>query len=446
MKLEKFSLAMEKIGNHIILEDKMPFSIVEDEQPMQEKQNIGAYLKNIGSEALRHTARTGSRVAEQVVGFPGDVFNLTNEFVAGPIASKITGQKQVPYEKTLIGKALPTTEQHRKNIKSKTGQYLEPQNKVESLIDDFVSDATSLAIPGSKAATVGKKLAKHGGMALLQSLAGNVLGGTISNFSGDEDKGDYAKLGTFFAYSLINKKSAQKHLSDLYKPLEEKVSKLKPVSSGELESTLNNLKNKVSKGTLAPSEKFIVDEVDSILSKVKSGTIAPEELWATKRSINEKLINTLYSTPEKAAQGRARHLAKGIQKALDKSLSQTKKQDPKFYKELKSVNQAFGTLAQSNILSKFVEKNLKYTPVTHGIVDLLRGPVGGTIAGAAIPYSAGKVLYRISKSPTVLGKHYARTLKAASNENAVVFNKELKKFDQAMQKEEKKSKYSLIED
>jgi hypothetical protein len=424
----------------------MPYRLVEDEVPKQESQSFASNVKNLGSEALRHTARTGSRIAEQVVGFPGDVFNLLDEFVAGPIASKISGQKQVPYGETALGKVLPTTEQHRKNISSKTGNYLEPQNKVESFIDTLVSDAISLALPGSKVANAGKKLAKHAGMSSLQSLAGNALGSTISNFSGDEHKGDYAKLGTFFIYSLINKKSAQKHVSDLYKPIEEKASKLKPVSSGQLENTLDNLKNKVSKGTLAPSEKFIVDEVDSILSKIKNGTITPEELWSTKRSINEKLINTLYSTPEKAAQGRARHLAKGIQKALDNTLSQTKRQDPKFYQDLKSANQAFGAIAQSNILSKFVEKNLKYTPITHGIVDLLRGPVGGTVAGAAIPYATGKVLYRISKSPKVLGKHYARTLKAASAENAVVFNKELKKFDEALQKEEKKSKYRLVED
>ena len=70
--------------------------------------------------------------------------------------------------------------------------------------------------------------------------------------------------------------------------------------------------------------------------------------------------------------------------------------------------------------------------------------MGSSAATAILPYEVGKILYRITKSPE-LAKHYTKTLSAAVAEDSVVMNRELKKLDQKMQKEDKNTKYILMD-
>ncbi len=411
----------------------MPFELLSEETPSQQKESFGSQL-------LRNTARTASRVGEQIAGAPGDIFSLINDYIALPATEKITGKPGISYEETPLAKILPTTEQHRKSTTGALGSYIEPQNNVEKFFDDVFQDATSIAIPGLK----GAKLAPKALKSLAISTAANTAGSGVHDLTSDESKASMAKLGSLFMLSLLDKPKAAQAVGQLYKPLEEKVSKLAPVNASGLENYLQNLQSKVSKGTLAPSEKFIYDESSAILSKIKNGKITPEELWGIKRSLNEKLTKILFETPEKAAQARARKLSKGILKETDSTLAQVSKQDPQFYKDLKKADKAFGTIANSTWIANFIEKNYKYNPVTHGLVDLFRGSIGSNVAGAILPYQTAKVLYRIYKSP-VLAKHYANVLGSAAKEDAIVMNREMKKLDEGLQKEEKKSNFRFID-
>jgi len=152
----------------------------------------------------------------------------------------------------------------------------------------------------------------------------------------------------------------------------------------------------------------------------------------------------LFDIPKKSDQARARKLAKGILHEVDNTLKLTAKQDPTFYKDLKSADKAFGVIAESNFISNWVEKHAKYTPVTHGFVELFKGLTGSSVGTAFLPYQVGKILYRISKSP-VLAKHYAKTLGAAAAQDSVVMNKHLRDLDKEYQKQEKKDKFILVE-
>lgn len=411
----------------------MPFELMPDEAPVEQSESLG-------SQVLRGTARTASRVGEQIAGAPGDIFSLINDFIAKPVTEKITGKPGVSYEETALGKVLPPTSKHREATKSTFGEYTEPQNKVEKFVDDVFQDATSIAIPGVKGAKLGSKALKS----LAISSIANTAGAGIQDITADESKASMAKLGSLFMLSMLDKPKAAQAVGELYKPLSDKVGKLSPVNASRLEDTLQNLQGKVSKGTLAPSEKFVFDEAGEILSKIKNGKITPEELWAVKRSLNEKLTKILFETPEKAVQARARKLAKQIIRETDTALAQTAKQDPNFYKDLKKADRAFGVIADSNWVAKYIEKNAKYNPVSHGIMEMLRGSVGSNAAAAVLPYQAAKILYRISKSP-VLAKHYAKTIGAAAKEDSIIMNRELRKLDKELQKEEKKSKYIFIE-
>jgi hypothetical protein len=215
----------------------------------------------------------------------------------------------------------------------------------------------------------------------------------------------------------------------------------------------------MSKGTIAPSEKFVIDEVDAVLGKVKNGQIPVEEAWAAKRSLNEKLNQHLFQNPEKAAQARARKLASGIQHELSSVIDDYGSKHPSFGKPFKEAEEAFGTIAKSKFITRFIDKNLKYSPATSGIMHLFGSGLGHAVVGAgasaigsglgggataAAAYPVAQLAYRVSKSP-VLRKHYLNTVKAASIEDAAVFNKELQRLDEAFQKEQKKDKFKIIE-
>lgn len=410
----------------------MPYELISDEPLADEK--------SYGSEALRHTSRTASRIGEQAAGFPGDILSLINDYIAGPSVSGFTGNEPIPYEELGISGFLPTSGQLRKKHEAAAGEYVKPQNKVEKFTDDLFSDATSLFLPGKK----GTGILKSGGAALAKSVGANLAKEQVKDLTGDEKKGAYAHLGTLALLSFIDKPGAAKAISEGFKPLESRVTQLSPVSASKLESSLNNLKSKMMKGTQAPSEKFVIDEIDAVLSKIKGGKITPEEAWAAKRSLNEKLAKVLFEMPQKGTQVRARALATQISHELDDALKLTQKQDPKFYKDLKAWNKAYGTMAESNVVSRWVENNLKYSPVTAGLLHAFGSPIGTSTAGAIVPYQIGKVIYRMATSPK-LAQHYAKTMALAGVQDARAFNKQLKILDQEIQKEEKKDRFILVD-
>jgi len=414
----------------------MAFTLVDDSPEQVEEE------PSFGQEALRHAGRTALRVGEQAAGFPGDILSLVNEYITGPPTAALTGKEQIPYEELGISSVLPTSEQLRKGHEKQFGESIKPKNKIESFGDDVVSTATSIFSPGGiikKGVGLGKGIATS----LFKAVGAQTAKEVVKDWTGSEGKGAAAHIGSLILLSFIDKKGAAKAISDGYKPIEARAAQLMPVPATKLENSLTNLKAKVSKGTLAPSEKFIVDEVDAVLSKIKRGQITPEEAWASNRSLNEKLSAVLYQTPGKS-QPRARKLASEISHELDDALKLTEKQDPKFYKELKGWNAAYKAVADSNLVSRWVEKNLKHTPVTAGLLHMFGGPAASTLGVAAAPYFVGKIAYRIAKSPKLLS-HYSKALASASAEDAVSFNRQLKLMDKELQNEEKKSKFSLID-
>lgn len=412
----------------------MPFELLSDDSPAQESPSLG-------SEILRHGARTGIRAAEQVAGFPGDILSLVNEYIARPVVGALSGQKTQPYEELGISKILPTSEKLRKGNIKQGGKILEPQNKYEKFTDNLINDATSIFLPGKKTGNI----LKGAGAALVKATGANLAKEAINDLTADQKKGAYAHLGALTLLSFIDKKGAAKAISEGYHPLQQRVTQLNPVSAVKLETNLNNLKTKMMKGTQAPSEKFIIDEVDAVLQKVKNGQISPEEAWAAKRSLNEKLSKVLFEIPQKGTQQRARKLATQISHELDDALKFTQKQDPKFYKELSAWNRAYGTMAESNLVTKWIENNLKYSPLTVGLTHLIGNPISAKASALIAPYEIGKVLYRMSRSPK-LAKHYASTMAAASAENVVAFNRQLKILDKELQNDEKHDRFTLIED
>lgn len=419
----------------------MPYEFIEEEKntslpPTRAESKLIKGAKDVASTALRPSVRA----VEQGIGLPGDVFSLINDFIAKPIAEHVLGQKPVEYQETYLGKILPKTSRHAENIKKATGGFFEPKNEYEKFVDDVVQDSVSLLLP-FKFKIPFKRTAKN---ALALSLGSNLAGEAAKDFTGSEEYGSAAKMGSLFLLSLMNPQSSRKMVSELYKTAESSIPSGTKVNAVDLSNNLNGLKSKVLAGrsasSLAPSEEFVIQESDKILNLIKNGKIDVESAWAAKRSLNEQLNKVLFSTPDKMAKGRARHLAKQINGELSTVLDDYANVNKTFKNSFIPAEEAYKVISKSNMVEKFVKDNLAHSPATYGLLHLFGGTIGGLASKAVLPYQSAKILYRINKSPT-LRKHYAEATKAALIQNSTIFNRELQKLDKGLQQEDKKEEF-----
>jgi hypothetical protein len=440
----------------------MSFSLV----PLNESQEVREDVQT-AQNTLAPVARTAANLTGLAVGLPGDIASLLNDWVAGPISEAITGNEPVPYEETPIGKLLPTSQQHIENLRSIAPELLTPKNEVEKWIDDVVSDTALLASTGgvglaAKGVRTAKGATKTGKAieSFVTSLGSNLAGSAIKDISGDESKGAYTKAGSMFLLSLLNKKKAAQIAAESYKNAESQIPANATANAHRLEGTLNNLESRMLQGTGAPSEKFILEEVRLIKDKIKNGLIGIKEAWASKRSLNEKLNDILYKSPDQASRARARKLAGQIQQELSSVLKGYGKSNPGFGKNFQAAEEVFGAVQGSKFFTNFVRNQIKHVSPTDsalmhalgtGVGSATGAAVGGLAgagtglgAGALTAYPAAKIGYRIFKSP-VLRKHYLNVVKAAAQEDAVLFKREYNKLKEGIQKDEKKDTFSLMD-
>ncbi len=418
----------------------MPYRLLEEDSPKENKAIA------LGKETLRHGTRTASNITTRTVGLPGDIFSLINQFVAKPAAKAITGQEGLPYEETALGKILPTTESHRGALESKTGEYLKPKNKIESFVDDVVEDAALLLSP-SRLIQKGAKPALQGTKKLAISLGANLAGESTEQISGSKTAGDMTKLGSMFLLSMIDPGRTAKEINKLYKKAESNLPAADMANAKSLEKNLINLKNDVTKHrpekNLSAPEKFVVAQVDKVMDLIHSGEINVQQAWAQKRTLNEELSSLYRDIPGKKEQKKIKNLAKQITNNLNSSIKEYGKKNTEFYENFKNADEAFGTIARSNIISNWVKKNVSHSPLTSGLMHLF-SPLATGASIAVVPYQAGKLLYRIKKSPT-LRKIYGKAVQEAAKENIKTFNKYLNELDENLQKEESESRYRFID-
>lgn len=419
----------------------MAYELIDDES-----QNLA---NSIGKEGLRHGARTASNLATRAVGLPGDIFSLLNQFIAKPISKGITGEEGVPYEETLLGKVLPTTETHRRGLESKTGEYLKPQNKIEKFADDVIEDTALLLNPSQLIAKGAKKVPQLF-KSFAKSLGANVAGESAKQLGASESAGDLTKLGSLFFLSVVDTPSAIKEVGKLYKEAEANLPQGAKTSAKNLEGKIKGLEKTITKDrpfeNLSPAEKFVVNQSDKVKNLIQNGEISIEQAIAQKRSLNQELSTLYKEVPKLGDQKKVKGLAKQINSFLNETISEYGKKNTKFLKPYKDADQAFGTLAQSNFISNWIDRNVVHSPVTAGLLHLF-APVGTTAAagtGLIIPYQATKLGYRIAKSST-LAKIYGNALKAAGKEDSKAFNKYVKQLDEELQREESEDKFEFID-
>ena len=109
-------------------------------------------LPNMLEEFGRHTARVGSRIAETVAGFPGDLVGFA-KFIEQKLPKLPESFQKEPnflcvqkYGRRALEK-LPSSQELKEFSSYLTSGFTDPQSAREELGDDITSLATSLLIP-----------------------------------------------------------------------------------------------------------------------------------------------------------------------------------------------------------------------------------------------------------------------------------------------------------
>lgn len=416
----------------------MAYKIIQKKEPAKETAGI--------ETALRYPALATKAVAGQLAGAFGDIGKGVNELIAAPITKHIFGQEPVPYEETLIGKALPTSAQHKKTIEEHFPS-LKPKNKMEQVSENLVEDTASLFLPG--------KYFKMGKYALspMRSLgfaaAANTSGLGTEVWTGDQGKGDNVRRGTMMALALMNPTRAKDISKSLYQSAEKALPQESTVNASDLMNSLNKLESKILKGrpakNVAASEKFVLDEINKFKDLDKNGKINMHSLVAQKRSLSEELQNNLFSLTDRQSKARAKELAQSITHSVKNTMKDYGKSNPEWLKYMESADKAHGAIMQSNYLSRVLQKFMKGRPEYMAHIFGAGLPIGasfisGPLAGlSSAAYIGTKLGHRIVKSPE-LRKHYAKVLGAAAADNPKLIEKRLDDFQEELEREERTSK------
>lgn len=420
---------------------------------IQSSEPIRTYPEeNTGEYLLRGTARTAARAAEAEIGIIDQLRELVEPKLSPSEKDLFKQHLEKIHNKISLtdrpvnigGKSL--LERTKEAEKSLAGEYLEPRNENEKEWDEFVSEATPLmTIPGSPEASALRNAARG----LISAGFGHELKNFVKYSGGSEGLQEGAKLAGQIVASIYNPGGASRRAGQLYKESENAYPLASGADARKLEMEMDKLIERMESGTSAPSEKAIADEARKIKDKIINGELTFREAIDANRSINEKSQAFLYSTPDKAAQARARNLYKRIQHNLQDFIGQSESKFPEAYKKYMAANEMFGTVAQSRRITEFIGNKFRDHPLESiaalvfglgkaGAKNALKGATL-TLAGYPI-YKSSQIAYRMMKSPE-LRNYYFRALRQATQQNGPELIKTLNSMKDKIEDDPELSKF-----
>lgn len=437
-------------SKYIVKNDSLPSQISNIENETEEPFDFSKYVVDQKETTLdkvkRGAVRTGSRIAETIVGFPGDIAQL----------AKYTGEKlpEVPSflqrEPNLLQKgarkvveSLPTSRDLKQISENITSGYTAPKTPAEEFGDQISSLSTALVSP-TKAMTSLGSLAKNIGSSILKATATKTVGKGSQLLGASESSQNKIEMGTLFMLGMIQQKNAQSYANDRIKKATSLIPENQMIQTNSLAKNLESLEKQLSIGVTTPTKDQVLKPLRELKAKASGGAMEMREIDTAYRNINE-IMNSkkLFDELSKTEQKLLRHRFDLLKDELKKPIQEYGKYNPEYYKEWTSGNEAFATVAKSKNASNFIKSKVGSMPkhlATSLAVDLFLGhpqAIPATIAGYG-SLKGTELLYRISKSP-VLRDHYQKVIIEAANENfrGMVYN--LEKLDEELKKAEEKN-------
>lgn len=395
-------------------------------------------------EIERAQARTTSRIAETILGAPGDISNFITSLFGLP--------------KAPIGYL--SSDVLKKGSEKLTRGYTAPQTEFEKAVDEASETFASMALPGSW----GYGFARNLGIPIAATLTKE---GIKSKFG--EKAGTYGQLGTMLFLDLlggrISQGGAKQYAGNLFKERNKTIPKDALTDASGLKTSLETLKKDLKKGGVATSDKAALTKIDEILEKISDkGVIEVDELPKFQTKINEAIMEGggfEIQAPKAVKQRTVKNLNDVKSKVIDALTKYGEIQNPEFLELHQQANRAHAVYEKSNKLSNFFKKhfgNKITSPVLKTLLGLgttaaagtgaffspaITGLLGTAAGSAGGLYQAFKLGYRVVKSPE-LRRHYLEVLKNASSGNVARTEKSLKALEKSLQKKQEEFEESLV--
>jgi hypothetical protein len=389
------------------------FNAYKVKEPPTLKQEIG-----------RHATRTGARIAETILGFPGDIIRLTKG-VAESLPKPPEFLRKEPSGLKKVGKqaleSIPGSEDLKNMSSYLTSGFTDPQGALEELGDEVTSLATILVKPAKAVESFPKFLGTIG-KAFGKSAAVKGVGEGSKLLGATEGQQNAVELGTLFLTGLLGRKTADKFVSEQYQKARAEIPKGTLIDTTNLAQSLKEVDAELSKGIATATKDEVRKSIDELSRKASGGLIEADELVQTIHDINEKMSSKkLFTDLDKTERKLLKYRYDKFRSEVNKEVAKYGESNPKFYKTWQDANQAYGAVASSKKFGNWLESKIGSLPkhlVGSVAVDLFLGqPL--TAVGAFGTYGlikSGELLARIAKSPK-LRDHYMRVLLEGGNEN-----------------------------
>ncbi len=387
-------------------------------------------------EVGRHLTRTGARVSEAILGFPGDMIKFS-KYIAESLPKPPEFLRKEPSKLKKLGRQaieqIPGNEELKKVSSYLTSGFTDPQSAYEEIGDEITSLATILLEP-AKAVESFPKLLSTIGKAFGKSAAVKGVGEGSKLLGATEGQQNAVELGTLFLTGLLGRKTADKFVSDQYQKARAEIPRGTLLDTTDMYFALEDVESRLSKGISTPTKDKVRTSLSELKAKAANGLMEADEVVQSVHDINEimnskKLFDELNTTERKLLKSRFDL----VKNELHQEVAKLGKANPKFYKTWTEANQAYGAIANSKKVKNYLEGKIGSLPkhlIGSAALELMLG-YPQAAAGTAVGYGllkSGELLTRIAKSPK-LREHYMKAIFEAGNENLPGVIKHLNALD-----------------
>jgi len=410
----------------------MPFELIEESSTPQQSSGIG---QTIG----RNLVRGAARAAEAVAGLPGDI--LSSGLGLGNLGvSALTGSPSEAVSKLQKGVSNTITSGAlRKNITERLlpEEYSQPSGKIESFLDDIVSDVTSLL--------TGKVPL---GQSLLRSFAGNISQEAVKALGGGDTAQVAAKLGAMTLAGVPGtRKSIEKFANTAYGNVEKGI-KGKKVSADSLFKVAEKIHDSAGSSPhsdlIKKQAKQVLDSIEKVGGK---RIISADKAWNIGKDNNAWLRNK--NIPE----GAAPYLGELVE--ASKNATRDAAKSAGVITDFNAAEEIWKGLRNRSAIGSFLDKHVKIDSIKNPLTKALLfhqglsilGPKGVALGvGAAYVSREASKLYDLLSQSKAAQRIYGDVIVNALKGNSAALIKNVARLDKEISRAEghNKGRYELL--
>ena len=430
------------------------------DEPIPQEQSLG---KSVARAPVVAAGNVGAWLPGQFGDLAKLAYTGTNKLTS------LFGAKGPEYEQSYLGKILPPTQQHLKNLQEGM-PFLKPRNKIEKFGSDLISDTASLYF-GARSFGAGRnpRMAPYlptPMRAAAISLGANTLGKGVELTTGSSSKGDTAKHGAMFGLSLWSPQNARGIVNELYAAERAALPQNASANANRFQNSLNAMRNDIlqgrPRGNASPQRRWLLDKIDQFENLIQNGAISINQLKEQIKDLHSEMDSMGLFHPLGRVQRDIRNYANRLRDHSQDVFEAYGRQNPRWLDAYRSANTAHGAVEQSNVTANVIQRMLHgragrsnellstlFEFGGAGLLAKLFPSLGGTTAAA---YQAVKIGYRMFRSPELFD-HYSRVIRTAIKsdprqaERDPKLYKELKSFEKKIKKMDasEKGKYQMLD-